>query len=163
MANSSQAGLAQLQQQDGEFENIWAWQLWGKTVHLASKFTILLIYHDARMLTKLSPQIAVQPSLCILPCLKDFITVEVFGSDQYLKQAGKPSINKHKKLFIWISRSNSVNRKVLLLESYCHVYTKVIPFKLYYILQKHFVAWYVHLIPLLYHGTTVMFSVPSNG
>ncbi len=84
-------------------------------------------------------------------------TVEVFGSDQYLKQAGKPSINKHKKLFIWISRTNSVNRKVLALELYCRVYSKVMPFKLYYILQKHLVAWYVYLIPLLYHGTTVMF------
>jgi len=57
------------------------------------------------MLTKISPQIAVQTSLCILPCLKDFITVEVFGSDWHLKQAGKPNINKHKKLFIWISKS----------------------------------------------------------
>lgn len=80
-------------------------QLWGEKAYLASKFTIWLIYHDARMLTKLSPQIAVQTPLCILPCLKDFITVEVFGSDRYLKQAGKPNINKRKKLFIWISGS----------------------------------------------------------
>lgn len=30
MANSNQAGLAQLQRQDGEFENIWA-QQWGNS------------------------------------------------------------------------------------------------------------------------------------
>lgn len=108
MANSSQAGITQLKLQEGEFEpNIVGATsetdneatLRGKT-YLASKFTIWLIYHDARMLTKLSPQIAVQTPLCILSCLKDFITVEVFGSDRYLKQAGKPNINKRKKLFI---------------------------------------------------------------